>query len=67
MTVRCRAAIEEAKDALGRASRTARDELGEELVAVELRVAIDRLSAVIGEVHTEDILGEIFSRFCIGK
>lgn len=40
---------------------------GEELVAMELRLAIDELAAVIGEVHTEDILGQIFSRFCIGK
>jgi tRNA modification GTPase len=40
---------------------------GEELVAAELRMALDDLSSIIGEVHSDDILGEIFSRFCIGK
>ncbi|MGC9140894.1 MAG: tRNA uridine-5-carboxymethylaminomethyl(34) synthesis GTPase MnmE [Caldimicrobium sp.] len=38
-----------------------------ELVSVELRSAISTLSEIIGEVTTEDLLSEIFSRFCIGK
>lgn len=45
----------------------AEQEAGEELVAAELREAIFDLSSVIGEIHTEDILGQIFSRFCIGR
>ena len=40
---------------------------GEELVAVELRDALDQLGAVVGAVYTDDILARIFSRFCIGK
>jgi tRNA modification GTPase len=38
-----------------------------ELVSIELRTAINALSEIIGEVTTEDLLSEIFSRFCIGK
>ena len=38
-----------------------------ELVALELRNALDHLGAISGQVVTEDILAEIFSRFCIGK
>jgi tRNA modification GTPase len=38
-----------------------------ELFAEELRVAQDALSAVTGEFTADDLLGEIFSRFCIGK
>ncbi len=38
-----------------------------ELIAVELRSALSALSEIIGEVTTEDLLSEIFSRFCIGK
>lgn len=40
---------------------------GEELVACELRLALDELAQVVGAVYTEDILERIFSRFCIGK
>ncbi len=38
-----------------------------ELVAVELRDALSQLGAISGEIVTEDILGRIFSRFCVGK
>lgn len=38
-----------------------------ELAAEELRCAQDCLSEITGEVHTEDLLGAIFSTFCIGK
>ena len=38
-----------------------------ELVAVDLREALDALGEIIGITTTEDILDQIFSRFCIGK
>ena len=38
-----------------------------ELVAEQLRVARHALARLIGTVDVEDILGDIFSRFCIGK
>ncbi len=38
-----------------------------ELFAEELRLAQHRLSSVTGEFTADDLLGEIFSRFCIGK
>ncbi len=38
-----------------------------ELVAEELRLAQDALSSITGEFTPDDLLGEIFSRFCIGK
>ena len=38
-----------------------------ELVAEELRLAQEALSAITGEFTADDLLGEIFSRFCIGK
>lgn len=39
----------------------------EELVAEELRSAASALDALTGRIGVEDLLGEIFSRFCIGK
>ncbi len=67
IAVRCRQSLSSAAATILRALVLADSREGEELVAAELRMALDDLSAVIGEVHSEDILGEIFSRFCIGK
>lgn len=38
-----------------------------ELLAFDLREALDTLGAITGEVTTEDMLGQVFARFCIGK
>jgi tRNA modification GTPase len=38
-----------------------------ELFAEELRLAHDELSRITGAFTADDLLGEIFSRFCIGK
>jgi len=67
IAVRCRQALNAARNTLLRAIALAETGEGEEWVASEMRMALDDLSAVIGEVHSDDILGEIFSRFCIGK
>ncbi len=38
-----------------------------ELSAEELRLAQEQLASITGEFHSDDLLGEIFSGFCIGK
>jgi tRNA modification GTPase len=38
-----------------------------ELVAVELRSALGAVGEIVGDAGTEEILGKIFSSFCIGK
>ncbi len=38
-----------------------------ELFAEELRLAQESLNSITGEFSSDDLLGEIFSRFCIGK
>jgi tRNA modification GTPase len=40
---------------------------GLDVVAEELRLAQNAMNEVTGEFNTEDLLGEIFSKFCIGK
>ncbi len=40
---------------------------GLELVAFELRRAVDALGEITGAIVTEDILGRVFSKFCVGK
>lgn len=62
---RARSGLVQARDALGRAITAA--EIGDELVSLELRSALDGLGRVVGEVVTDEVLGEIFGKFCIGK
>jgi tRNA modification GTPase len=38
-----------------------------ELVAEELRLAQEQLSTITGAFSSDDLLGRIFSSFCIGK
>ena len=53
-------AVESAIDCYRRA-------LPEELIAIDLKEAVDALSEVIGLAGKETVLDEIFTRFCIGK
>lgn len=63
---RHRSLITKALDAL-QASCAANVEDAPELVAEDLRVAADALGQMTGHIDVEDILGDIFSSFCIGK
>ncbi len=40
---------------------------GIELVAASIRIALDRLGEIVGAVTPDDVLGRIFSTFCVGK
>ncbi len=64
---RCRDSFVRAGEALQAAAETLLSGGGEELVAFDLRLAIDELGKVVGAVVTDDILDRIFSKFCIGK
>ena len=65
--MRCRESLRLSFECLSRAKEAAENELGEELVAAEVRAALDELGKVVGAVYTDDILDRVFSRFCIGK
>ena len=65
--IRCRESLRTAAESLRRAQKVLRAGAGEELVAAELRIALDGLGQVVGAVYTEDVLARIFSRFCVGK
>ncbi len=43
------------------------NELSGDLMAIDLREAIHHLGEITGSVTTDDLLGSIFSNFCIGK
>jgi tRNA modification GTPase len=64
---RCRDAVARALAALDAALQSAAVPGAEELLASDVRVALEEIGQILGAVHTEQILDAIFSRFCIGK
>lgn len=64
---RCRDSLARAGQSLLWAAETLTLGGGDELVAIDLRQALDELGKVVGAVVTDDILDRIFRRFCIGK
>jgi len=61
------AALKRALDALIQAEKLLSDQAGFEFIAFELITAANALEDILGVVSTDDLLGEIFSNFCIGK
>ncbi len=60
--------LELADSALARAADTPhRVETEPELVAADLRAALDSIGRITGTISSDDILGLIFGRFCVGK
>jgi tRNA modification GTPase len=64
---RCREGLVAARSALVRAIALVGLETDQELLAIEIREALDGLGRLVGAVYTDDLLDRIFSRFCIGK
>ncbi|MDQ3187162.1 MAG: tRNA uridine-5-carboxymethylaminomethyl(34) synthesis GTPase MnmE [Pseudomonadota bacterium] len=60
-------ALTEAREHLHDAAELAERGVQLDLLAEELRLAQQALSSITGEFSADDLLGEIFSRFCIGK
>jgi tRNA modification GTPase len=64
---RCRHHVERCLRNLQAAHAGVLDEEPAEILALELRGALDALGEMAGAVYTDDLLDRIFSRFCIGK
>jgi tRNA modification GTPase len=68
MTVeRCATALHNAFIALNEAMEATQNRCGDEIIAGEIRIALDEIGLVAGTVYTDDVLDALFSRFCIGK
>lgn len=67
INARHQACLTRARIALEMAETALRNQLEPELVAVDLRGALEAIAEVTGVIDTEDLLGKIFSTFCIGK
>jgi tRNA modification GTPase len=60
-------AMERASHALKRALQSAKEAASVEFISSDLREALDGFGEILGETTTDEILNQIFSRFCIGK
>jgi tRNA modification GTPase len=60
-------ALLKAKQSLNSALNSLKKGESEEFIAIDLRIAINSIGEIVGLVTTEDILNNIFSKFCIGK
>ena len=60
-------AIRRSREATVRTLDALRADLTLELVAVDLRIAVNAVGEIVGKTATEDLLDSIFSQFCIGK
>jgi len=67
INVRHQACLKAAAEACARARQGLLERLPPELIAIELRAALDAVGEVVGKADAEELLGKIFSTFCIGK
>lgn len=60
-------ALNRAAELLGKALEALITGVSGEFMAMDMRDAISALSEIVGDVDQEEVLGAIFSKFCIGK
>lgn len=60
-------ALIKASESLSKVKSSIASGLSSDLLAEDLRHALTHLGAITGEVTPDEVLGEIFGRFCIGK
>ncbi len=67
INARHQACLTRADDALAAATTALRADVEPEFISLDLRAALDAVGEIVGRIDSEDILGKIFSSFCIGK
>ncbi len=66
-SVRQKELLSQALQNIQDARTSCRGHASPELIAVDVRLALDRFGALVGEAVTDDVLEALFSQFCIGK
>jgi tRNA modification GTPase len=66
-SVRQKDLLEKTLESIQRARTACQESLSPELVAVDVRLGLDCLGMLVGEVVTDDVLEALFNQFCIGK
>lgn len=65
--VRQKNSLQLAKDSLNLVVRSIEDDMPEDFYSIDLMAAYDSLGTMIGESVEDDLVNEIFSKFCMGK
>jgi tRNA modification GTPase len=52
---------------LEKAQRDLQENVTADFIAMDIRQAMYDLGSITGDISTDDLLGNIFSKFCIGK
>lgn len=65
--IRHKEALQNACDSLYQVKRSLENEMPEDFYSIDLMSAYEALGAIIGEAVGEDLVNEIFSKFCMGK
>ncbi len=60
-------ALKSALEAVVNVDQGLKDGLPSDLVTIDIRQALHHLGSITGEISTDEILGNIFGKFCIGK
>ena len=65
--IRHKELIKKAKEAVIKGKSAIDENMPIDLIAISLKEALEKLSEITGENVSEDIIKEIFSKFCLGK
>ena len=65
--VRHKAALKNACDSLAMVRKSIADGMPEDFYSIDLMSAYEELGTIIGEAVDDDLVNEIFSKFCMGK
>ena len=60
-------ALIKANDCINNVKDGLKNEISSDLLAIDIRQAIYHFGQITGEISSDDLLGNIFSKFCIGK
>ncbi|MEO1418505.1 MAG: tRNA uridine-5-carboxymethylaminomethyl(34) synthesis GTPase MnmE [Bacteroidota bacterium] len=61
------AALEKAKGSLDEVQQGMEYGVSGDLLAIDIRTVLHHIGEITGEISTDEVLGNIFSKFCIGK
>ena len=65
--IRQKNSLQEAKNSLNLVLRSIEDAMPEDFYSIDLMNAYESLGNIIGESVEDDLVNEIFSKFCMGK
>ena len=65
--IRHKTALMESLDSMKLVQKSIEDDMPEDFYSIDLMNAYEQLGSIIGEAVEEDLVNEIFAKFCTGK